>query len=61
MLVHPWPESDDLHRHVAADAAVDRVAEHVDHTVHRPFAVAVYRRRANPGTGDAAAALTAGR
>ncbi|GAA3442775.1 class I SAM-dependent methyltransferase [Planomonospora venezuelensis] len=43
VMVHPWPEAERLHRHLEAGTAVAKLTEHVEITVHRPFAVAVYQ------------------
>lgn len=45
VLVHPWPEATSLHRFADADPVVSLVARRVDTATHRPFAVAVYRKR----------------
>ncbi|MBF8185714.1 methyltransferase domain-containing protein [Nonomuraea sp. K274] len=39
-LVHPWPESQQLHAYVGG--AMSQVAEHVEEKTHRPFAVTVF-------------------
>ncbi|WP_449062964.1 class I SAM-dependent methyltransferase [Planomonospora algeriensis] len=49
VMVHPWPESQRLHRHLNADAAVSKLTEQADTTVHRPFSVAVYRAAPHRG------------
>ncbi len=48
VLVHPWPESADLHRHFAADPALTRRDEHVDTDACRPFSVSLYASSAAP-------------
>ncbi|MEO3808437.1 class I SAM-dependent methyltransferase [Sphaerisporangium sp. B11E5] len=55
VLVHPWPESRRLHRHVGADLTVTPLTEHVDTGTHRPFSVALYQA----GPLDSAAGLSA--
>ncbi|MFB9968444.1 class I SAM-dependent methyltransferase [Sinosporangium siamense] len=44
VLVHPWPEAPELYRHLDADAALAKSAEHVENDARRPYSVTVYTR-----------------
>lgn len=53
VLVHPWPESQALHRYFADDPEFHPMAEHVDDAARVPFAVEVYERRVVATVGSA--------